>query len=188
MSGNYSFIPVFNPLLIYRSMQVQILSKPFVSLHKKVLKTVLCKTITLTISDYNFLSILPLKERLDYNKGVLIHSIMSRKVSPTLMAKFSLTSHDIPKSSTYQSIGLTISSLAWNIVVVFFGIHSPTLSDCHPAPKCFSHVTGHMLCYALTGCPCVLNLVIVVCLQRSDLLCFPFFTHLPISNVCCCWF
>ena len=88
MSGNYSFIPIFHPLLIYRPMQVQILSKLFNSLHKRVLKTVLRKTITLTISDYNFLSILALKARLNYNKGVLIHSIMSRKVSP--MATFSL--------------------------------------------------------------------------------------------------
>ena len=44
----------------------------------------------LAISDYNFLSVLPLKERLDYNKRVLIHKIMSEKVPPSLTAKFSL--------------------------------------------------------------------------------------------------
>ena len=46
------------------------------SLHKRVLKAILLKTTTLTISDYSFLSIVPLKERLNYNKGVLIHQIM----------------------------------------------------------------------------------------------------------------
>ena len=49
--------------------------KPLVSLHKTALKTILLKTTTLAISDYNFLSLLPLKEIL--NKGVLIHKIMS---------------------------------------------------------------------------------------------------------------
>ena len=39
---------------------------------KTALKAILLKTTTLAISDYNFLSILPLKERLNYNKGILI--------------------------------------------------------------------------------------------------------------------
>ena len=46
------------------------------SLHKRVLKAILLKNTTLTISDYSFLSIVPFKERLNYNKGVLIHQIM----------------------------------------------------------------------------------------------------------------
>ena len=48
------------------------------------------KHTTLAISDYNFLSVLPLKERLDYNKRVLKHKIMSEKVPPSLTAKCSL--------------------------------------------------------------------------------------------------
>ena len=35
-----------------------------VSLHKRALKAILLKNTTLAISDYNFLSILPLKESL----------------------------------------------------------------------------------------------------------------------------
>ena len=184
MSGNYSFIPIFHPLLIYRPMQVQILSKPFNSLHKRVLKTVLRKTITLTISDYNFLSILALKERLNYNKGVLIHSIMSRKVSP--MAKFSLNQSrhskklNIPiRRIDHFKSGLEYcGSVLWNSLPNSLRLPSIT--------KMFQSCYRPYVCYALTGCPCMLNLVIVVCLQRSDLLCFPFFMHLPISNVCCC--
>ena len=60
------------------------------SLHKRALKAILLKTTTLTISDYSFLSIVPLKERLNYNKGVLIHQIMSGKVPPSPTATFSL--------------------------------------------------------------------------------------------------
>ena len=122
MPGNYSFIPIFNPSLIYRSVQVQILSKPFVSLHKRVLKAVLLKTTTLTISDYNFLSILPLKERLNYNKGVLIHNITSRKVSPTLMAEFSLNQSrhseklniPVPRNDRFKSGLEYCGSVLWN--------------------------------------------------------------------------
>ena len=64
-------------------------SQTLVNLHKRVLKAILLKTTTLTISDYNFLSVLSLKERLNYNKGVLIHKIMSGKVPPSLMSNFS---------------------------------------------------------------------------------------------------
>ena len=68
------------------------------SLHKSALKAILLKSTTLTISkkhnskisDYSFLSILPLKERLNYNKGVLIHKIMSGKIPSSLRAKLSL--------------------------------------------------------------------------------------------------
>ena len=64
---------------------------PLVSLQKRALKVILLKTTNLAISDYNFLSILPLKQRLNYNKGVLIHKIMSGKFggTPSLMATFS---------------------------------------------------------------------------------------------------
>ena len=60
------------------------------SLHKSALKAILLKSTTLTISDYSFLSILPLKGRLNYNKGVLIHKIMSGKIPSSLRAKLSL--------------------------------------------------------------------------------------------------
>ena len=77
----YFLMPIFNPLLTTDRhcgiQQVQILL-PLVSLHKRALKAaILLKTTTLAISDYNFLSVLPLEERLNYNKGVLVHKIMS---------------------------------------------------------------------------------------------------------------
>ena len=64
--------------------------KPLVSLHKRALNAILVKNTTLAISDNNLLSIVPLKERLNYNKGVLIHKIMSGKVPPSLTANFPL--------------------------------------------------------------------------------------------------
>ena len=79
--GGGGFMPIFNPLLttdwLCGIQQVQILRLPsLVSLHKRALKAViLLKNTTLAISDYNFLSIFPLEERLNYNKGVLVHKI-----------------------------------------------------------------------------------------------------------------
>ena len=117
------------------------------SLHKRSLKAILLKSTTLTISDYSFLSILPLKERLNYNKGVLIHKIMCGKVPPSLMARFSLNqSGQSEKKSIYQSLGLTFPSLSSYIPVVFFGTHSLTLLDYHQALKLLNHGTCHTLC------------------------------------------
>ena len=64
--------------------------KAFVNSDKRALKAVLLRNTTLVVSDYNFLSILPLKERLNYNKEVLVHKIMSGKAPPSLTAKCSL--------------------------------------------------------------------------------------------------
>ena len=59
-------------------------------------------SITQSISDYNFLSSLPLKERL--NKEVLMHTIMSGKVPLFLAAKCSLNqSRPIPMSDVFKS-------------------------------------------------------------------------------------
>ena len=78
--------------------------KPWVSLHKIVLKAILIKNTTPVISGCNFLAILSLKERLNYSKGVQIHKIMSGKVPPW-------TTHIILENSIYQSLGFTFSSL-----------------------------------------------------------------------------
>ena len=78
----FFFMPIFNPLLTTDRLcgiqrQVQILL-PLVSLHKRALKAaILLKTTTLAISDYNFISIFPLEEGFNYNKGVLVHKLMS---------------------------------------------------------------------------------------------------------------
>ena len=96
--------------------------KSLVSLHKRALKAILLKNTTLVSSDYNFLSILPLKERLNYNKGVLIHKIMSRKVPPSLRAKLSLNQSwhsgklniPIPRIDLFKSSLVYSGSVLWN--------------------------------------------------------------------------
>ena len=96
--------------------------KPLVSLHKRALKAILLKTTTLAISDYNFLSILPLKERLNYNKEVLIHKIMSGTVPPSVTAKFSLNQSrhsgklniPIPRIDLFKSSLVYSGSVLWN--------------------------------------------------------------------------
>ena len=84
------------------------------------------RTITPAVPDYNFLSTLLLKERLNYNKGILIHNIMSGKVPLSLTAKLSLN-----QSRHYEKLSMpiprTFSSLASYILVVFFGTHSLTV-------------------------------------------------------------
>ena len=61
---------------------------PLVSLHKRTLKAILLKNTTLAISDYNFRSILPLKERLSYNKGDLYTKLCPEKFHPLLRLNF----------------------------------------------------------------------------------------------------
>jgi len=94
--------------------------KPSVSLHKRssALGT-FAQNHTLAISVYSFLSSLPLKERLDYSKGVkrvLMHKIVSGKVTPYLTAKCSLKQSEycgklnvpIPRTDLFKS-GLVYS-------------------------------------------------------------------------------
>ena len=91
-------MPIFNPLLTTdrRSgiQQVQILLNLWLVYIRVRLRQFFkskTKNTTLAISDYNILSILPLNERLNYNKGVLmLHKIMTGKVPFSLTAKFSL--------------------------------------------------------------------------------------------------
>ena len=88
-------MPIFNPSSTMDrhcgTQQEQILLNLWlVYISKRALKAILLKPTTLAIPDYNFLSILPLKESLTYNKGVLIHKITSGKVPPSLTAKVSL--------------------------------------------------------------------------------------------------
>ena len=87
MPENLSFMPVLSPSSI-TDRRCENALKPLISLHKKALMAILLKTTTLVISDYNCLSIFFLKERLSYNKGVMMHKVMSGKVPPLLTAKF----------------------------------------------------------------------------------------------------
>ena len=94
-----------------------------VSLYKKALKAILLKTTTLAILDYHILSILPLNERLNYNKGVfMLHKIMSGQVPPSLTAKFSLNQSrnsgkfniPIPRIDLFKSSLVYSGSVLWN--------------------------------------------------------------------------
>ena len=95
-----------------------------VSLHKIALKAIfLIKKTSLAISDYNFLSVLPLKERLiNYNKEILIHKIMSGKVPPSLTATSSVNQSrhsgklniPIPRVDLFTSSLVYSGSVLWN--------------------------------------------------------------------------
>jgi hypothetical protein len=63
--------------------------KPLLSLHKRALKFVLNKTTSLTNVDYKQSNILPLDKRLVYNKGVMMHRIMTGHAPPSLIHTFS---------------------------------------------------------------------------------------------------
>ena len=125
MPENYLFMPIFNTLLTtdrhWDSASANTL-KPSVSLHKRAPKAILLKTTTLAISDNNFLFSPPLKKWLNYNKGVLIHKIMSGKVPPSLMAKCSLNQSrhsgklniPIPRIDLFKSSLVYSGSVLWN--------------------------------------------------------------------------
>ena len=134
----------------------------------------LSKTTTLPISDYKFLSILPPRERLNYNKGVLMHKIMSKKVLPSLTAIFprNQSRHSrklnmpIPRTDLFKSSLVYSDSVLWNWL------------DSLRLPSNTKTFKSRYM-YALNCSHCMLNLVIVTRLQRSNigLLCLPFITH-----------
>ena len=50
--------------------------KPLVSIHKRALKLTLLKSTSLTAHDYKLLDVLPLKLKLEFNKGIIMHKIV----------------------------------------------------------------------------------------------------------------
>ena len=109
--------------------------RPFSSLHNRAIKIIiLLKITTLAISDYNLLSILPLKERLGYNKGVLTHKVigynkgvlthkvLSGKDPPSLMANCSTNQSrhsaklniPVPRTDLSKSSLVYSESFLWN--------------------------------------------------------------------------
>ena len=50
--------------------------KPLVSIHKRALKLTLLKSTSLTAHDYKPLDVLPLKLKLEFNKGIIMHKIV----------------------------------------------------------------------------------------------------------------
>ena len=51
--------------------------KPLVNIHKQALKLTLLKSTSLTAHDYKLLDVLLLKLKLEFNKGIIIHKIVS---------------------------------------------------------------------------------------------------------------
>ena len=51
--------------------------KPLVSIHKRTLKLTLLKSTSLTAHDYKLLDVLPLKLKLEFNKGIILYKIVS---------------------------------------------------------------------------------------------------------------
>ena len=50
--------------------------KPLVSIHMRALKLTLLKSTSLTAHDYKLLDVLPLKLKLEFNKGIIMHKIV----------------------------------------------------------------------------------------------------------------
>ena len=71
--------------------------KPLSSLHRRAVKIILNKSTSLTSSDYKTLNILPLKLKLTYNKGVIMHKIMMGCVPPYLSTNFPINHSRISK-------------------------------------------------------------------------------------------
>ena len=97
--------------------------KPLVSLHKRALKLIILKTSTLNASDYKTLDILPLKNRLKYNKGLLMYKIMSGNAPPNLTSSFSISSYShyankinlpIPRIDLFKSSLKYSGTILWN--------------------------------------------------------------------------
>ena len=88
--------------------------KSLVNLHKRALRATQCAQN----HNFNDLTLLfsvnvSIKERLNYNKGVLTHKGMSGNIPLKIVRQnVPKTNHDILESSIYQSVGLTFPSLA----------------------------------------------------------------------------
>jgi hypothetical protein len=98
--------------------------KPLLSLHKRALKFVLNKTNSLTNVDYKQSNILPLDKRLVYNKGVMMHRIMTGQAPPSLIHTFSTNGNrnarklniPLPRIDLYKSSLTYSGSLLWNLL------------------------------------------------------------------------
>ena len=62
--------------------------KPLVSIHKQALKLTLLKSTSLTAHDYKLLAVLPVKLKLEFNKGIIIHKIVSGYAPSNLKLNF----------------------------------------------------------------------------------------------------
>jgi hypothetical protein len=62
--------------------------KPLLGIYKRALKLTLLKSTTLTTHDYKSLDVLPLKSKLEYNTGIIMHRIVTGIAPSTLIANF----------------------------------------------------------------------------------------------------
>ena len=62
--------------------------KPLLSIHKRALKLTLLKSTSLTAHDYKLLDVLPLKLKLEFNKGIIMHKIVFGYVPSNLKSNF----------------------------------------------------------------------------------------------------
>ena len=62
--------------------------KPLTSIHKRSLKLTLLTYTSLTAHDYNVLDGLPLKLKLEFNKGIIMHKIVTGYAPSTLKFNF----------------------------------------------------------------------------------------------------
>ena len=70
-------------------------SKLLVSIHKRALKLTLLKSTSLTAHDYKLLDVLPLKLKLEFNKGIVMHKLVSGYASSNLKFKLFFSSMSI---------------------------------------------------------------------------------------------
>ena len=98
------------------------LFKSLISVHKRAIKLVLNKSSSLTDSDYKDLNILPLKARLLFNKGVLMHKIVHGNAPSSLKSMITVNnfrhSHKIdlplPEITLFKSSLKYSGSWLWN--------------------------------------------------------------------------
>ena len=62
--------------------------KPLSSMQRRTLKLILLKPTTLTAHEYKSVDILPLKSKLEYNKGIVMHKIVTGSAPSTLITNF----------------------------------------------------------------------------------------------------
>ena len=80
MLENYFFMHISNQsltMLQHSGTASANTLKPLVSIRKQGLELTLLKSTSLTAHDYKLLDVLPLKLKLEFNKGVIIHKIVS---------------------------------------------------------------------------------------------------------------
>ena len=90
--------------------------------HKRAIKLVLRKSSSLTINDYKKLNILPLSERLNYNKYLLMHRVVYNAAPPKISRQFVRNlvrhKHQIslpkPRNNLFKSSFVYSGGSIWN--------------------------------------------------------------------------